>query len=220
MFARALAKHPVGAVRELRGVRRRAARGARCRRRPDPGDPRRRGARRSDAAHPAAPWLVPVLAAAPACRHRCRAAVALSGGDSAKKRAAAAEGERLGEDGDAARHDRRHDGTRGGAAADDRAATARPRRRGRAAYALNNQAWELMKQRRLRSALPLLEKAVQQLQGRTDLSTAYANYNLGVTLISLGRCSEAMPYLEASRQIQPSRHEVEGRAQAGAQCSG
>jgi TolA-binding protein len=87
-------------------------------------------------------------------------------------------------------------------------------------YALNNQAWELMKQGDYASALPLLENAVQQLQGRTDLGTAYANYNLGVTLISLGRCSEAMPYLETSKAIQPSRHEVKDALKQARHCSG
>ena len=77
-----------------------------------------------------------------------------------------------------------------------------------------------MKQGDYASALPLLENAVQQLQGRTDLGTAYANYNLGVTLISLGRCSEAMPYLEASRAIQPSRHEVKDAIKQARHCSG
>jgi serine/threonine-protein kinase len=88
------------------------------------------------------------------------------------------------------------------------------------AYTLNNQAWELMKQGDYASALPLLENAVQQLQGRTDLGTAYANYNLGVTLISLGRCSEAMPYLETSKAIQPSRHEVKDALKQARHCSG
>ena len=87
-------------------------------------------------------------------------------------------------------------------------------------YALNNQAWELMKQGDYASALPLLENAVQQLQGRTDLGTAYANYNLGVTLIALGRCSEATPYLETSRAIQPDRHEVKDALKQARHCSG
>jgi tetratricopeptide (TPR) repeat protein len=87
-------------------------------------------------------------------------------------------------------------------------------------YALNNQAWELMKQGDYASALPLLENAVQQLQGQSDLGTAYANYNLGVTLISLGRCGEAMPYLETSRAIQPSRHEVKDAIKQARRCSG
>ena len=87
-------------------------------------------------------------------------------------------------------------------------------------YAMNNQAWELMKQGDYASALPLLENAVQQLQGRTDLGTAYANYNLGVTLIALGRCSEATPYLETSRAIQPDRHEVKDALKQARHCSG
>ena len=87
-------------------------------------------------------------------------------------------------------------------------------------YALNNQAWELMKQGEYQSALPLLQSAVSQLQGHTDLGTAYANYNLGVTLMNLGRCSEAMPYLETSRSLQPQRHEVKDAIKQARHCSG
>ena len=65
-----------------------------------------------------------------------------------------------------------------------------------------------MQQGDYQTALPMLESAVQQLRATHDLTTAYANYNLGVTLIKLGRCDEAMPYLEASRALQPHRHEV------------
>ena len=84
--------------------------------------------------------------------------------------------------------------------------------------ALNDQAWSLMKQQNYAAALPLLQQAVQQLQGGTDLTTAYANYNLGVTLIALGRCSEAMPYLEVARQIEPSRHEVHDALKVAQKC--
>jgi predicted Ser/Thr protein kinase len=87
-------------------------------------------------------------------------------------------------------------------------------------YALNNQAYELMKQGDYQSALPLLQSAVDQLQGRNDLGTAYANYNLGVTLVNLGRCSEAMPYFEASRAIQPQRREVKDAIKQARRCSG
>jgi len=84
--------------------------------------------------------------------------------------------------------------------------------------ALNDRAWSLMQQGDYESALPLLESAVQQLQGHTDLTTAYANYNLGLTLINLGRCDEAMPYLEASRVLQPKRHEVHDAMKAAKHC--
>jgi serine/threonine-protein kinase len=85
---------------------------------------------------------------------------------------------------------------------------------------LNDRAFALMQQGDYQSALPLLESAVQQLQGHTDLTTAYANYNLGVTLINVGRCDDAMPYLEASRALQPHRHEVKDAMKLAHHCSG
>ena len=85
--------------------------------------------------------------------------------------------------------------------------------------ALNNEAWSLMQQHNYQTALPLLQQAVQELQGGSDLTTAYANYNLGVTLIALGRCSEAAPYLEVARQIEPDRHEVRDALKAVRHCS-
>ena len=84
--------------------------------------------------------------------------------------------------------------------------------------ALNNQAWSLMQQHNYQAALPLLQQAVQELQGGSDLTTAYANYNLGVTLIALGQCSAAAPYLEIARQIEPSRHEVHDALKVAQHC--
>jgi tetratricopeptide (TPR) repeat protein len=77
-----------------------------------------------------------------------------------------------------------------------------------------------MQQGDYESALPLLETAVQELAGHQDLTTAYANYNLGFTLIQLGRCDEAMPYLEASLQLQPKRHEVKQAIHDARKCEG
>ena len=56
------------------------------------------------------------------------------------------------------------------------------------------------------------------LSGRTDLGTAYANYNLGVTLMNLGHCSDALPYLETSRSIQPQRREVKDAIKQARRC--
>jgi serine/threonine-protein kinase len=87
-------------------------------------------------------------------------------------------------------------------------------------HALNDQAWALMKQGDYAAALPLLQQAVQALAGQTsDIYTAYANYNLGVTLMSLGRCGEAIPYLETSRSLQPSRHEVQRALHQARKCT-
>ena len=36
---------------------------------------------------------------------------------------------------------------------------------------------------------------------------AYANYNVGYTLLQLGRCNEAIPYLERAQRLEPQRHE-------------
>ena len=86
--------------------------------------------------------------------------------------------------------------------------------------ALNDQAYALMQQGNYEAALPLLQTAVQQLAGHQDLTAAYANYNLGVTLMQLGQCDEAMPYLEASQQLQPDRHEVRQAIHDARKCKG
>jgi tetratricopeptide repeat protein len=76
-----------------------------------------------------------------------------------------------------------------------------------------------MQQHNYQAALPLLQQAVKELQGGSDLTTAYANYNLGATLIALGHCSEAAPYLEVARQIEPDRHEVRDALKVARHCS-
>jgi Flp pilus assembly protein TadD len=60
-----------------------------------------------------------------------------------------------------------------------------------------------------KGALPLLQSAVRQLRGAgpTDPYEGYANYNLGYTLLQLGRCSEARQYLQRAIQLEPSRSE-------------
>ena len=58
-------------------------------------------------------------------------------------------------------------------------------------------------------ALPLLQQAVSALRGTgpSDPYEAYANYNLGYSLLKLGRCSEAVPYLQRAQQLEPQRSE-------------
>ena len=84
--------------------------------------------------------------------------------------------------------------------------------------ALDNQAFSLMGQQNFVAALPLLEQAVQELQGQGTPTAGYANYNLGVTLIALGRCSEATPYLETALQIEPSSHQVTDALKSAQHC--
>jgi tetratricopeptide (TPR) repeat protein len=87
------------------------------------------------------------------------------------------------------------------------------------AAALDNEAWALMQQGDYESALALLRRALDGLQGQDGLTAAYANYNMGVTLIDLGRCGEALPYLERSRELEPWRHEVHDALKAARRCS-
>jgi serine/threonine-protein kinase len=86
-------------------------------------------------------------------------------------------------------------------------------------HTLNDQAYALMQRGDYAQALPLLQQAVQDLQGQTgDVYDAYANYNLGVTLIQLGRCGDALPYLETAHELEPSRHEVQDALKQARKC--
>jgi serine/threonine protein kinase len=84
--------------------------------------------------------------------------------------------------------------------------------------ALNDQAFSYMGQQNFPAALPLLQQAVQELQGQSTLTAGYANYNLGVTLIALGQCSQAAPYLQTAQQIEPQSPEVADALKSAQHC--
>jgi eukaryotic-like serine/threonine-protein kinase len=87
--------------------------------------------------------------------------------------------------------------------------------------ALNQRGFGLMNQGRYDEAIPLLERAVAGFpDGSTDLTLAYALYNLGHSLRLAGRPQEAIPYLERrlgfDNQRGVVRRELAGaRADAG-----
>ena len=60
-----------------------------------------------------------------------------------------------------------------------------------------------------RGALPLLEQAVQQLNGTGTLAEAYADYNLAYTSYALGQCAGVLPLLDHSQAIQGRRTEID-----------
>jgi tetratricopeptide (TPR) repeat protein len=68
-------------------------------------------------------------------------------------------------------------------------------------------------------ALPLLQQAVKGLEGAgpTDPYEGYANYNLGYTLLHLGQCQQAIPYLEKAQRLEP-QSPAPGQALARAQA--
>ena len=76
---------------------------------------------------------------------------------------------------------------------------------------LNDEAFALMQDGRWQEALPLLERAVPALRGTYSDGfryEAYAEYNLGRALVELGRCNDAVPHLERSRDLQGNRREI------------
>jgi transcription initiation factor IIE alpha subunit len=58
-------------------------------------------------------------------------------------------------------------------------------------------------------ALPLLEQAVNALQGTGSLDEAYADYNLAATRFALGSCDGVLDLLDRSQQIQGHRKEID-----------
>jgi Flp pilus assembly protein TadD len=73
--------------------------------------------------------------------------------------------------------------------------------------ALNDAGYRKMQAGDYQGALPVLQSAVQKLTGVGYPLEAYANYNLGYTLLKLGRCDEAIPYLKTARKLEPQRSE-------------
>ena len=82
--------------------------------------------------------------------------------------------------------------------------------------ALTDQATGLLGQDDER-ALALALQAIPMLEGRHRTYEAYASYDAGRALANLGRCDEAIPYLDRSESIQGPRREIR---QARADCGG
>jgi tRNA A-37 threonylcarbamoyl transferase component Bud32 len=82
---------------------------------------------------------------------------------------------------------------------------------------LVDQATALENQGNYAAALPIAQEALRQLQGSGQRYEAYANYDVGKALVELGRCSEALPYLDRSEHLQGHRSEIDA---ARAKCKG
>jgi hypothetical protein len=54
--------------------------------------------------------------------------------------------------------------------------------------------------------------------GPADPTEGFANYNLGYMLLQLDRCSEALPYLQHARALEPQRTEVDSALAAARRC--
>jgi predicted Zn-dependent protease len=69
--------------------------------------------------------------------------------------------------------------------------------------------------------VPLLQDAVRKLSGTgpRDPYEAFANYNLGYSLLKLNRCADAIPYLQAADRLEPWRHEPRQALKQAEKCS-
>ena len=87
-------------------------------------------------------------------------------------------------------------------------------------HRLNDQGYVAMQRGDYAAAIPLLQQAVQGLRGTgpADPYEAYANFNLGYSLLQLGRCSEAVPYLERAKELEPPRHEPKEALKRAKKC--
>ncbi len=76
-------------------------------------------------------------------------------------------------------------------------------------HSLNDEGFRRMQAGDFAGAVPLLRQAVQQLRGTgpRDPYEAYANYNLGYSLLRVGECDEAIPYLLKADSLEPWRSE-------------
>jgi serine/threonine-protein kinase len=85
---------------------------------------------------------------------------------------------------------------------------------GSSAAALNDQGFALSSQGRYEEAIPLLQRAVDELEGSGDITYAYALFNLGHALRMAGRPEEAIPILEQRLQIPNQTGEVRKELEA------
>jgi tRNA A-37 threonylcarbamoyl transferase component Bud32 len=90
---------------------------------------------------------------------------------------------------------------------------------GQSGAALNDAGFRRMQAGDYTGALPLLEQAVQKLQGTDSITEAYASYNLAYTRFQLGSCDGVLDLLDRSESIQGQRTEIDRlREQAEERC--
>jgi serine/threonine-protein kinase len=93
-----------------------------------------------------------------------------------------------------------------------------PRESAATGRSLNDRAFAMMRDGEYNRALPLLRRSVRALRGVGFPYEAWANFNLGYTLVRLGRCGEALPPLWRSRKLQ-KRSEVKQAIRVARRCA-
>jgi serine/threonine protein kinase len=80
---------------------------------------------------------------------------------------------------------------------------------------INAEAFQKMNEGKYDEALPLAQQALAALTGSGEIDEAYANYNVGRSLIELGDCKQGLKYIKRSEQLQGHRSEFD---EARAKC--
>ena len=75
--------------------------------------------------------------------------------------------------------------------------------------ALNNAGYQKLQAGDFAGALPLLEQAVQKLNGAGSLDEAYAKYNLAYTRFALGDCTDVLSLLDQAQAIEGKRSAID-----------
>jgi eukaryotic-like serine/threonine-protein kinase len=97
--------------------------------------------------------------------------------------------------------------------------TAAPSPSSQSGVALNNAGYAKMQAGDYAGALPLLEQAVQKLDGTGRLDEAYAKYNLAYTRFQLGNCDGVLDLLDQAEAIEGHKSAIDRlRAQAQENC--
>jgi serine/threonine-protein kinase len=90
---------------------------------------------------------------------------------------------------------------------------------GQSGVSLNNAGFAKMQRGDYAGALPLLEQAVQRLEGTRVLDEAYAKYNLAYTRFHLGNCTGVLDLLDQAEAIEGRKSAIDRlRAQAQQNC--
>jgi serine/threonine-protein kinase len=79
---------------------------------------------------------------------------------------------------------------------------------------LTDRAWQLIQDGQPSAAIPIMRRAIPVLEAAGDPFAGNANYNMGRALGDLGRCGEAVPFLEAATSVSGSDWQNRERARA------
>jgi hypothetical protein len=85
------------------------------------------------------------------------------------------------------------------------------------AIALHEQAFALIQAGRYAEALPIERRALAALRGVAPYE-AYANYDIGLALLRLGSCAQAIPFLDRSEELQGERTEIDSARREAEAC--